>query len=197
AELPLAAEAPASRPAIYVGKTALAAGLSLDDIKSTSKEGLRVKLAGNKLLIAGQNGDSTVRAVARLLEEAWGCRYFMDHPMGMVYPEQATLKVEKIDLTESPKMIYRNIWGAEGAFRGYLWRAWNGHGGVGLPMSHAWGYIKPEEFAAHPDWFRMDDKGQRVQGAWPNFGNAELRHEFIKRAIDSYQGGNVSLSPPD
>lgn len=84
AELPVAQQAPAGAPAIYVGKAALAAGLKLDDIASPSHEGVRISADGQRVLIAGQSESATYRAVARFLEEL-GCRVFMDGPLGEVF----------------------------------------------------------------------------------------------------------------
>ena len=43
ADLPVAATAPEGKPAIYVGAAAEKAGLKLDEIRSPSHEGLRVR----------------------------------------------------------------------------------------------------------------------------------------------------------
>ena len=77
AELPIVEKAPANTPVIYIGKAAIEAGLKLDDLKSISNEGIKVVCDGKSILIAGQNGRSTVKAVCRLLEEL-GCRYLND-----------------------------------------------------------------------------------------------------------------------
>ena len=82
AELPIVETAPDAGPIVLVGE---AAGLSLDGIDSPSAEGFRIVCDDRKLRIAGQCGNATTKAVCRLLEEL-GCRYFMDAPIGEVFP---------------------------------------------------------------------------------------------------------------
>ena len=73
----------------------LDAGLQLDDIDSPSQEGLRIRSDGRRQIrLAGQNPTATVKAACRLLER-WGCRYFVDHPLGEVYPRQKTLTADQ------------------------------------------------------------------------------------------------------
>src|SRR5436190_23060125 len=69
AQLPMAESAPQEGVAIYVGQAAQKAGLKLDDIDSPTHEGLRVVCDGRRILLAGQDATSTVKAACRLLEE--------------------------------------------------------------------------------------------------------------------------------
>ena len=112
AELPVAEAAPAGTPTIYVGAAAVEAGLKLDDIRSASQEGLRVRCDGaGRLLLGGQSGVATVRAACRVLEKL-GCRYFMDHPLGEVAPRRKTVAIGRLDIRERPGLLYRSIWGS-------------------------------------------------------------------------------------
>ena len=86
AELPVVESAAEGVPAIFVGTAAVEAGLRLEEIESASREGLRIRSDGRRVLLAGQNETATLKAVCRLLEH-WGCRYFVDHPLGQVYPQ--------------------------------------------------------------------------------------------------------------
>jgi len=199
AELPIARQAPAQGAHIYIGQAASLAGLKLADIKSPSNEGLRARCDGKHVYIAGQTTVATYRAVARFLEREFGCRWFADRDWARVYPTRKTLKVLKGEFTETPGFLYRRIWGAEGAFRNAQWNTWNGHGGVGIPMGHSWGFLTKKDFEDHPDWFRMDENGKRVYGHWPNLGNPGLRKRFIQWALEASKDGtaSISLSPPD
>lgn len=198
-ELPLAQAAPAAGPAIFLGQAAVAAGLDLSKIESPSNEGLRVKCDGRNIYIAGQTMPATVRAVGRFLEEEFGCRWFSDRPWGRVYPRAKTLKVRHGDFSEAPGMLYRRIWGPEGAFKNAQWKSWNGHGGISVPMSHSWGFLPKEAFDEHPEWFRLDENGKRVKGHWYNIGHPEVRKRFLEWAVKASDNGKhgISLSPPD
>jgi len=194
---PVATEAPAGGPAIYVGKAAAAAGLKLDDIESPTREGVRIVVDERRVLIAGQSDAATLKAVCRFLE-ALGCRYFMDGPLGEVYPRAATLSVAPMTITERPGLLYRNpkgpSWGAA------LWKAWNGAGGEEIGHSHAWGrYVKQDLFSQHPEFFAMGKDGQRRPSEWLCTSNPELRKYFAERVIEAIRAGqaNPSLSPTD
>jgi hypothetical protein len=197
ARLPIATEAPAGAPAIYVGRAAVKAGLKLDDIQSPSHEGVRIVVERSRALIAGQSDAATLKAVCRFLE-ALGCRYFMDGPLGEVYPRTATLAAGPMTITERPGLIARQpkgpTWGAA------LWRAWNGAGGDSINHAHAWGrYIGPDLFAQHPEYFAMGRDGQRKPGEWLCTSNPDLRKYFAARVIEAIRAGQVnpSLSPTD
>ncbi len=199
AELPIVDQPVAGRVSIYVGKPALDAGLKLSDIESRSNEGLRVKCDGKNVFIAGQSSSATMRAVGRFLEEEFGCRWFADTEWGRVYPDLKTLKVRQGEFKETPGFISRRIWGPEGAFQNQQWKLWNGEGGTGIPMNHSWSFLGKQDFKDHPDWFRMDESGKRIDGPWYNLGNPEVRKKFIEWGLKTSQQGkkSISLSPPD
>lgn len=197
AELPIADAAPDGGPVIYVGAAAVKAGLRLDDIDSPSHEGLRIRCHGRRLLLAGQNGTATTKAVCRLLEH-FGCRYFMDHPLGEVYPRSGTLTVGELEITEKPGFLYRSIWGSNWSGRS-VWKTFNGAGGVPLSMGHAWGqYVSKDLFDEHPEYFHLRG-GKRQPSDWYCTSNAALRKRFADAVIARIESGSLhpSISPPD
>jgi hypothetical protein len=199
-ELPISDKAPSSGPAIFVGTAAVNAGLDLSGIKSETSEGFRIKADGKNVYIGAIDSDAAIRSVARFLEVEFGCRFFTNLDWGRNYPKnQSTLTVMTQDFTEKPSITSRSIWGANGAFRHAYWSVWNGGGGESVPSSHSWHFIPDEEFDKHPEYFRMDDKGQRVKGPWPNLGNPDVRKRFIEWALQASDNGNrnLSMSPPD
>ncbi|MBI4026529.1 MAG: DUF4838 domain-containing protein [Verrucomicrobia bacterium] len=205
AELPLAETAPTNTPAIFVGA---AAGLRLDDIQSASNEGLRIVADDQRVLIGGQTGLATAKAVCRFLEEA-GCRYFMEGAMGEVYLRMTTFRVGKLDITEKPGVVYRRIWGSN--WSGVtLWKIWNGSGGLPLETSHSWGRYVSEALAKeHPEYFAMREgmrktfyknkQGKECLNDWVCTSNPDLRAVFANNVIKTIQEGtrHPSLSPPD
>lgn len=197
ATLPLAESAPADAPAIYVGTAAIEAGLSLDEIQSPSREGLRVVCDGQRVLLAGQSPAATLKAVCRLLEH-WGCRYYMEGPLGEVFPRQRRLSIGRLDLSEKPAVVYRRIWGSNWS-GDTLWKTWNGHGGLSLNTGHAWGnYVDRDLFQTHPEYFRLRD-GQRQASDWYCTSKAGLRQTFAEGVLAKIAAGDEhpSLSPPD
>ncbi|HLX62173.1 MAG TPA: DUF4838 domain-containing protein [Planctomycetota bacterium] len=200
AKLSVSRAAPKEGAAIFVGTAAVKAGLKLDAIDSPSHEGVRIVAGDTRILIGGQNGTATVKAVCRFLEEL-GCRCFMDNPLGEVYPKTQTLSVGMLDISEAPGFLHRNAKGP--SWRGYdqaLWTVWNGQGGIDLSHSHSWGgYVPASEFAAHPDFFAMNADGNRVASGWLCTSNPELRDFFAERVAAKIRGGahNPSISPTD
>ena len=197
AELPVSDKAPAGAPAIYVGKAALAAGLKLDDITSPSHEGIRIVVDGQRVLIAGQSPEATVKAVCRFLEEL-GCRYLMDGPLGEVFPRTPTLSIKPVTLTEKPGLLWRNPKGP--SWNARLWKIWNGAGGEAFGHSHYWGnYVSPATFAEHPEFFAMGADGQRKAGGWICTSNPGLRAHFAGNVVAAIERGtrHPSLSPTD
>lgn len=197
AELPLAEKAPAGGVAIYIGKAAVRAGLKLDDIESPSKEGVRIVVEANRVLIAGQNEAATVKAVARFLEQL-GCRYLMDGPLGEVFPRARDLSVISQTITEKPGLLYRNPKGP--SWRGGYWAAWNGAGGEEFHHAHSWGrYIPKGLYAEHPEYFAMGADGKRRNGDWLCTSNPAVREIFAREVVKVIQGGtkHPSISPPD
>jgi len=197
AELALTDSSPAGAPAIFVGAAAIEAGLRLDDIDSPSREGLRVVCDGRRVLLAGQNDTATIKAACRLLEH-WGCRYYLDHPLGEVFPACQTLTLAQLDLREQPGFVYRHIWGSQWS-GDTLWKIWNGHGGMPLNTGHAWGnYVSRDLFDQHPKYFRQRD-GRREPSDWYCTSNPELRGVFARGVNDRIAAGtrHPSLSPPD
>lgn len=197
AELPVSDQAPAGGPAIYVGQAALAAGLKLDDITSPSHEGIRIIVEGQRVLIAGQSPEATVKAVCRFLEEL-GCRYLMDGPLGEVFPRTPTLSVKPVVLTEKPGLLWRNPKGP--SWNARLWKIWNGAGGEAFGHSHSWGnYVSPATFAEHPEYFAMGTDGQRKAGGWICTSNPGLRAHFAANVVAAIERGtrHPSLSPTD
>ncbi len=196
-ELPVTHIAPTDGPAIFVGAAAIKAGLILNDIHSPTSEGLRIRCDGKQIRLAGQNDTATMKAACRFLETL-GCRYFMDNPLGEVYPRTKTLKVDKLNITEQPKLLMRRTWGSSWS-NNTLWKTWNGAGGQSFRAGHAWaGYVPASVFTEHPEWFAMQN-GQRYNNGWLCTSNPELRRYFADRVIAAIKAGDInpSLSPPD
>lgn len=197
AEVPVTDSPAPGVPAIYVGQAACAAGLKLEDIQSPTREGVRILADDQRVLLAGQSAPATLKAVCRFLEEL-GCRYFMDGPLGEVFPRTNTLSVGRLTITEKPGLLFRNPKGP--TWNGGLWKAWNGAGGEAISHQHAWGgYVSAALFKDHPEFFAMGPDGQRKAGRWLCTSNDELRRYFAERVIAAIRAGtkNPSLSPTD
>jgi hypothetical protein len=197
ASIPTQHQMPAAGTPIYVGRAAVEAGLKLDDIDSPTKEGVRIVVEADRVLIAGQSDAATLKAVCRFLEHL-GCRYFMDTPLGEVVPRTPYLTVAPVTITEKPGLLYRNPKGP--SWPGGSWKAWNGAGGEDFAHSHSWGrYIPKGLFNEHPEYFAMGADGQRKNGDWLCTSNPGAREVFARNVVAAIKAGakNPSISPPD
>jgi len=197
-ELPIANSAPDGSPAIYIGSAALRAGLNLSDIQSASSEGLRIVVKGQRALMGGQNDAATVRAVCRFLEKL-GCRYFMDHELGEVYPRTRNLSVQDMEIAEQPGFVSRKIWGSNWSGE-TLWKIWNGAGGIPMETGHSWARYVPaaKYYGSHPEYFSVRN-GERRKGEWLCTSNADVQNLFADAVAVAIRRGDVhpSISPPD
>lgn len=157
--------------AILVGKAALAVGLEAPPA-TISGDGYRIKTRGSWVLLAGETPDSTFFAASDLLER-FGCRWFIDNPIGTVVPTLRTLETGTLDVEETPSFPSRSIWGPN--WRPTMWTRHNRLGGLSLTSGHNW-----------PSWFCTQDP--------------EVRASYLSNVAARVRGKGVvstSISPPD
>lgn len=157
--------------AIVVGELAKQLGMTPPP-KTLSGDGYRLQLKGQHLLLAGETPAATFFATSHLLEQ-FGCRWFIDNPIGTVIPSLKTLAVGEMDIAEKPSFISRHIWGPN--WRPTTWTKHNRLGGMGLSSGHNW-----------PRWFCTTDPKDRA--------------EYLADVTARVQGKgpmSTSISPPD
>jgi hypothetical protein len=117
ATVPVVNVAPASGPAIIVGRAAIAADRSMAAaLKRAGKahpvvqsDVVAVHRVGQRLYIAGSNDESHYFAASWLLQQ-WGCRWYMPTAFGEVVPEHARLSVGALDFVYAPPFEIRRYW---------------------------------------------------------------------------------------
>ena len=162
---------PAGAAAIVIGELAKQMGIAAPP-KTPSKDGYRVQLKGNHLLMAGENANSTYYATTHLLE-SFGCRWFIDNDIGTVIPSLKTLDVPAMDVAEQPDFISRALWGPN--WGGSAWTRRNRTGGMSLPAGHDW-----------PRFFCTTDP--------------QVRADYLAAVVERIKGKGavaISISPPD
>jgi len=191
-----AQDKPGAGPAVVVGDLAIELGLAAPP-KTISGDGYRIRLEGNRLLMAGETPNSTFFATSHFLQTL-GCRWFFDNELGEVVPQIPTIQVQQCDVAETPDFACRSIWGPN--WRGRNWQRHNRLGGLSMPTGHDWGHVPAAKYGKeHPEYYALRD-GQRKAGAWLCTSNPDVRRLFAAALADAVRGkGNigVSISPPD
>jgi hypothetical protein len=117
ATVPVVNVAPASGPAIIVGRAAIAADRGMAAaLKRAGKahpvvqsDVVAVRRVGQRLYIAGSNDESQYFAASWLLQQ-WGCRWYMPTAFGEVVPEHSRLSVGALDFVYAPPFEIRRYW---------------------------------------------------------------------------------------
>ena len=77
-------------------------------LEELGPEGIRLKTAGNTVVVSGKDGAGIRHAVYAFLESL-GCRYLWPGELGKVIPYRPTLHAPRLDLAESPQMCMRHL----------------------------------------------------------------------------------------
>ena len=174
AKLPIVSdEKDPSGTVILVGKSRLTQ--SSDKIPSgltpsRREEGFLVLCKGDRLVLAGNDEGpyhGSEYAVAELLERL-GVRWFMPGEFGEVFPKQATIKVDNMEVRQKPDFLMRN-WGSgsqtpDSRAIEYRWKIRNRmNPGYDLLESASDGslatYLSEEKFKADPTLFGKTENG--------------------------------------
>ena len=191
---------------IYVGNTEFAktAGVTYPTENDTNGEAWAIQAVDGNLVLCGAEERGALYAVYHLLEDVLGVRWW--NPWEEHVPSGSA--VVPVDYANSgvPALEYREayIGGQSGSNPEFFARnRINGHhmnipaayGGsevYGLPAHvHTFNrYFTQKDFAAHPEWFSLDENGQRVGDRQLCLTNVSLQKEFAKRLIE-----NVKKNP--
>ena len=184
---------------IYIGNTKYAAanGITYPTEGDTMGEGWAIQAIDGNLVLCGAEQRGVIYALYHLLEDVLGVRWWnlweQELPVGsaLVPADYASSGV--------PAMEYREVFvGTEKStdYPFYVFNRLNGntthipapYGGNkvygGLSHVHNFNkYFTAEDFAAHPEWFSMDESGNRVGDRQLCLTNPELQAEFAKRLL--------------
>ncbi len=97
----------AKAPGIVLGKLAREAGVTLPETRF--KDTSRLYSKDGLLFVTGENDLATLNATYLLLERL-GCDWVLPGKVGEVVPTDPDLKIEDLDLTETPAFVGRNLW---------------------------------------------------------------------------------------
>ena len=212
--------------AIYVGWTKFAAAHGVGTAKLGAEEWV-IKTIGDDLIITGGRPRGTVNGVFEFLETAVGVHMF--DPFSELIPMHRTLTVKALDIRSKPAFIVHNIYSPYAHFAPdapgkaehfYIFNK-NDHwyrpaygiaNKTGSPGDcHTFGqYIHPNNYAAaHPEYFAMNAKGERVtdakgeKAAWFDLclSNPDVRKIIVEKLrghieADRKKAAAMGLPPP-
>ena len=178
AELPIVADNVAvSEKEIIIGKTNREKTGEFDRTELT-EDGFVIKTTGGKIWLVGGGSRGTLYSVYTFLEEYVGCRFYTDYVEKV--PEMKTILVKEVEEDKQipvfghrdvaiaeylgqnisvKRKINAAVWGRTlsdkvGGGNSYA----TGHGGHSF-----FAFVSPDEyFKTHPEYFSMDENGQRV-----------------------------------
>ena len=187
---------------IIVGKTNReGAGTYAVNREELGDDGFILRTVGENIVIAGGEKRGTLYGVFDFLEKFLGCRWFSNEVI--IVPEVKTVAVPaEIDELEVPAFVYRspqiNYNACTGDNIDYtLANRITGHAATAVaapqyggivdyqPGNAAWLIMTDELYSAHPDWFALDEKGNRVFGEYgsPCMSNEEVVQFYIDYAL--------------
>ena len=210
AELPIVADNVAvSEKEIIIGKTNREKTGEFDRTELT-EDGFVIKTTGGKVWLVGGGNRGTLYSVYTFLEEYIGCRFYTEHVEKV--PEMKTILVKEVEedkqipvfghrdvavaeyLNEDisvKRKINAAVWGRTlsdkvGGGNSYA----TGHGG------HSFFYfVSPDEyFKTHPEYFSMDENGNRVNDRQLCLTNSDVLRLVIagvKEWLESDPDANI------
>ena len=192
-------------------------------------EGFRIKTDKGNLYIWGHDGTGDPRRFAHtefnragtwfgvnyITEKFLDFRHFFPGEIGIYLPQRKDLVLPEMDLTQAPKMVYRNftIWYFvnDRKFRAEmdLWkRRCNLGESLGWYNNHMWRYILPPEkyVEKHPEWFAMLNGRRSKESFGKDEGlkictsNLEALKEFARVSVErakKQKTNYISITPND
>lgn len=196
---PVAENAHAGGPAIFVGATRVTAQANVD-AAHLDRDGFVIRLIGDKLFIIGYDAASTELGVHYFLQWYAGVRWYIPLEIGEHIPDTPNLSVpDDLDIAREPAWqsrqwssaarmdpVYekRNLVRPRYKFHHYLLHA-----------------IKPSEtYDAHPEWFpfqngkRIANPGDESHGWQPCFSNDELIRYVAEKIIAYFDANPAEMS---
>ncbi|NLF62509.1 MAG: hypothetical protein GX574_15320, partial [Lentisphaerae bacterium] len=199
---------PAAEPAIIIGSQAQILGATLTATSAT-REGFRLKTAGNRVLISGESTSGLAFGIYELLRQL-GCDWVMPGDIGEIIPTQKDVITPELDISQAPAFSVRCPWYSGGQatyiereYREYVqWKrrhklqndgVWDPRINVG---GHVWQDIirtNKAEFDANPDMLalvRQLDGSFKRQGPQLEPTHPRVIELFEKHIRDTFRKNN-------
>ena len=189
-------ESGASTYVFHVGKDAFTEGLSLD-LSSLHPYGYYIAIRGRDVALVGRTPSANAYACFDFLKRYTGYRSFGGR-LGEIVPNVDRLDLPaELTVREEPDVLSYNLAGAVGA-NGAFTRS----GRLTCRATHAMDQmVKPETYAAHPEYFPLVD-GRRVKPGQPGkpwnpcMSNPDLPYLFRAYARDFFKRNPDALGIP-
>ena len=239
AELPLAEEGanelPGMQVTIHVGVTETVSGMGLDIPSgfdpsprpdAFEKEGYRIQTGEASLILAGNTDGpyyGTHYAVCAFLRKL-GCRWYFPGDWGEIIPVKTTVEIEPMDILSRPDFALRSVniggWLPSSREEKATYTEWQIR--VGMTPDKRKFYpvagdgflamlVDPNEhFEEHPEYFAMNEQGERHRGRSVRhtmlcLSNEEVYQEAAKTVRELKEGAResswfttgIGISPPD
>ena len=173
---------------IWIGSSGHSSGFPLD-IRWTQLEddGFTIRTTRDGLFIAGGRKRGSLYGVYTFLESYLGCRKFS--PTVEVIPKQTTIALPTIDLTQIPKLKFRDAFWYDASYM--AWHKLDNHDELfGLYVHTFARLVPPEEyFKEHPEYYTKTRAG-RVPDAQLCLTNPDVE-TIVKTKLRGYMAGDA------
>jgi len=216
-------EVKASAPQILVGAGArVKVLLPTQDWQSLGRDGIVIKTAGNKLILAGGRPRGTLYAVFQFLEDVADCRWWT--PTENTIPHKSTFSIAPQNVvyvppfnycehytTEVKDPVFATIMRENGHYQTQT-AEWGGHYNI-LGFVHTFSQLLPPAtyFKAHPEWYSDPDNGYKPctaaskmpapQATQLNLSDPAVLDELTRQALawikKNPDAGYISISQND
>ena len=95
-------------PAIVLGASAVSLGAKPQKT-SPNKEGFRILVKGEQILIGGESDEAVLLGTYALLEKL-GCDWVMPGEIGEIIPQKSTVEIGAMDESQAPDFQVRGLW---------------------------------------------------------------------------------------
>lgn len=164
---------------VYIGRSGITDSTIINETEGLSKDGFLIVSDGNKLILAGNNGQADLYAVYAFLEEFAGCMRFTSEEEYI--PRSVKIVIPRVHKVCEPAFSFRVAYFPDRNTRSFTdWNRLSTFDDWGM-FVHTFPQLMPpsEYFASHPEYFSLVN-GRRIRDGQLCLSNPEVIRILIE-----------------